>query len=99
MLVSRSQPIVPLAVEIIAFYCYRGEFFIGDFDPRWVGVLIKGCLDAQFLVGCRGADQIDDGFAAGQRLPSRISGDVAEHAMLDLVPLGGSWREMANFDR
>ena len=99
MRAARSQPIVSFAVELITFDCERGEFLIRDLDPRYVGVLVKSRLDTQSLVGRRRADQIDGDFAAAQRTPSPIGGDVTEHAMLDLVPLGGSWREMANFDR
>jgi hypothetical protein len=43
-------------------------------------------------------DQVDDHFMAHQRSASPVLGDVGEHAVLNLVPLAGAWREMTDGD-
>ena len=35
-------------------------------------------------------DQVHDHFVAGQQFPPPVRGDLAEHAMFDLVPLAGA---------
>jgi hypothetical protein len=47
---------------------------------------IQGCLDAQPAGGTRIANETDNDFAAQQGLAAPIRGDVAKHAMLNLVP-------------
>lgn len=46
--------------------------------------------------GCRCGDQLDDGQAACQRPATPVLGDVAEKAVLDLVPFRPPRRVMAN---
>ena len=46
----------------------------------------------------RAGDQIDDDFVTHQGSPAPVLGDVAEHPVLDLVPLARSRREVAHMD-
>jgi hypothetical protein len=41
-------------------------------------------------------DQLDDHLVGDQRPTPPVARDVAEQPVLDLVPLGGAWREMAH---
>jgi hypothetical protein len=44
-------------------------------------------------------DQVHHHLTTDERSAAPIRGDVAEHAMLDFVPLAGSRREMTNLNR
>src|SRR5262249_7941701 len=44
------------------------------------------------------AYQVDDHLPTDQRPPPPVLGDVAEHAVLDLVPLTRPWREVTHGD-
>src|SRR3954471_6752085 len=54
---------------------------------------------AQPACRCGRGNQIYDGRMADERAASPILGDVAEQAMLDLVPLRGAGRIVADRDR
>src|SRR5882672_6783545 len=55
-------------------------------------------MDLQARLGCSGGDELDDDLVAdqGARLP--ILADEGEEAVLDLVPLAGAGREVADGD-
>ena len=74
------------------------QCFIGHLDSFRIGVGINFGLDFQPSPGRRADDQIDHYFMAEQGLPPPIHADMAEHPMLDLVPLAGPRREMAHRD-
>ena len=61
--------------------------------------LIEFGSDLQGLARRCVGDQVDDNFVTYQRAASSILGDVSEHPMINLVPLAGSWREVAHLDR
>ena len=92
----RFDFVVPFAMEFVAFDRYVGEFFIGDFDSRLVRVFVKLGANAQTRLGCHAADQVHYDLASQQRAASPVVGDVAEHSMLDLVPLAGAGREVTD---
>ena len=48
---------------------------VTNLDPGRIGVLIQPGLHSQAGAGVRGADQLDHGFVAHQRLPTPILGD------------------------
>ena len=75
------------------------HLLIADLDPRRIGVGVQGRLHGQAGAGVGGADQLDDGFIARQRLTAPVLGDGGEQPMLDLVPFAGARREMAHRDR
>ena len=93
MRIARSQSVVPLSVKLIAFYHQRGELFIGDLDARRVRVFIKDGLDVQSLGDGCASNQIDHHLPTDQWPASPVGSDVAEHAMFNLVPFAGAWRE------
>jgi hypothetical protein len=99
MLIPRRQSVVPFAMKRVAHNGKSGKFLVGDFDSLRVGVFIEASLDAQSLSGGGAADQVNDDLPADQRAPSPVGGNVAEHAVLDLVPLAGAGREMTDLDR
>jgi hypothetical protein len=70
--------------------------FIGDDLPLGIGRSVNLGADLQALRGGSMIDQIDDDGKAFERFASPVLGDVAEHAMLNLVPLAGSWRQMTD---
>ena len=75
------------------------EFSIGDFDASRIDASIQFSAYLQSGLRCRVRDQVDDYVVTDQRSPTPILGDVAEYAMLDLVPFAGARREVAHMDR
>src|SRR4051794_35640561 len=76
----------------------RCQFLVGDFDPRLIAIGIQLRLDSQTGLWLRTADQVDDDGTAEQRLAAPVFRDVAEHPMLNLVPLARPGRKMAHGD-
>src|SRR2546426_519306 len=91
--------VIPVAVEARMLDGNRGHLFFSDFDSSRIAAGVEGRFDAQAGARCRGADEAHDGLVAEERTTSPVLGDVTEEAVLDLVPLAGSGREMANVDR
>src|SRR5262245_13622824 len=75
-----------------------GELVLVDFAPLFVGGGIQLGIHLETGVGLRGANQVDDHRVRLQRLPLPVPGHVAEQPVLDLVPLAGPGREMADLD-
>src|SRR3954465_14818039 len=91
--------VVPFRVKGVALNVEGGHFSGGDLDALLVSVGVQFALDRQ-AGRCGGSgDQVDHGQAAGQGTATPVLRDMAEKAMLDLVPLRGSGREMAPRDR
>src|SRR5450755_821246 len=67
-----------------------------DFDPCLVVAGVQARVDLQAGAGRGRADQVDDHLQALKRPSAPVEADVAEHAMLDFVPLRRPGREMAD---
>ena len=63
------------------------HLLIGDTDRLAIAALIQFATDRQVGLGCCGGDEVKDGEPADERLAAPSLGDVAEHALLDLVPM------------
>src|SRR5208337_4385754 len=74
------------------------HFRVRDLDALWIGVAIEFAAD--FETGFRRGvgDQFDDDEEAEEWRRAPVLRDVAEHAMLDLVPLRSPWRIVANLN-
>jgi hypothetical protein len=68
-------------------------------EAGFVGILVQLGTNVEPGFGGRAADQIDHDLAADQGTPAPVVGDVAEHAMFDLVPLAGSGWKVTDLDR
>ncbi len=75
-------------MEVIACDVEHFHLGVADLDALFVGARIEHALDFQSGFGRRCADQLDDGEAIRQRAGTPVLCDVAEHAVLDLIPLG-----------
>src|ERR1022692_3702787 len=90
--------VVPVAVEPITFEVNLREFFVVDFGSRRVSTVIHCGMDGQALCGSRSGDEVDDNLEADERFSRPVLADEAEQTMLNLVPLAGAWRKVANCD-
>jgi hypothetical protein len=95
----RSDDVVPVPMEAVAFQVDTLHLLVGDSPPGGVFSAVQTTDDLQALRGRRPSDQVDDGFVVAQRLASPIRGNEREEAMLDLVPLAGARREMTHRQR
>ena len=69
-----------------------------DHDTRGVGPLVQLGLDAKAGGGARVANELHERLKGPERLAAPVLRDVAEEAMLNLVPLAGPRREVADPD-
>ena len=88
--------VIPLWVEGMTLDAHFGKLVVWDFDGKRVSALVQLGMDGQAGRGGDGSDQIDDQVAAGQGTAAPVPGDVAEHPMLDLVPLARPRWEMTD---
>ena len=86
-------------MERIALDVERLHLGIADFDALLVGRGIERALDFQAGLGCRRGDQLDDGETIRQRAATPGLRDVAEQAVLDLVPLRRAGRIVVDVER
>src|SRR3954465_10792153 len=68
-------------------------------DPFRIAPRVQHAVHYQPACRCGRGNQIYDGRMADERTASPSLGDVAEQAMLDLVPLRGAGRIVADRDR
>ena len=94
--ISRRDSVVPFGMKGITGYVEGRHFLVGDFDAFWIGVGIEFAADRQAGLGCGVRDQFDRDDNACERRSTPVLGDVAEHPVLDLVPLGSAGRIMAD---
>src|SRR5256885_16900947 len=85
-------------MECVWFEMQRLQFCLGHLDAGRIGAAIQ--VRANFQTGSCGSvgDQVDNALVADQGSAAPVLSDMAEHAMLDLVPLAGSRWEMAHVD-
>jgi hypothetical protein len=72
------------------------QIFVADLNSGGMGARIQLGLDRQPGLGSGVANQIHDHLVAGQRFPTPVRRDMAEHAMFDLVPLAGAGRKVTD---
>src|SRR5436305_13933842 len=72
------------------------QFIIADFLANSIQRSVQVCFDQQSGIRSCMPNQFNNDFAIEQRTTSPVLRDVAELAMLDLVPLARSRREMAH---
>ena len=85
-------------MEGVALDRERVHLLVGDLSAGRVEAFVQFGADGQSALGGGGADQVHHHLVADQRLAAPVLGDVAEHAMLDLVPFAGAGREVAHRD-
>src|SRR5277367_1686188 len=83
-------------MERVTSYVEARHFRIGDLYALGVKVRIEVAADRKPFFRRGVGDQRDCDVEADERHGAPVLGDEAEHAMLDLVPLGSAWRIMAN---
>src|SRR5271154_5366863 len=87
--------VIPLGMEGVAFDVEGRHFGVADSDALFIGIGVEFAADRQSRLGCGRRDQLDDRRPAGERPATPILRDVAEQAVVDLVPLGCAGRVMA----
>jgi hypothetical protein len=86
-------------VELVSGDVDGGDLFVCDFDFLGVGGLVESGVDVQAGVGRGRGDQLDHDLVAGEWLAAPVEADEAEQPVLDLVPLRGAGREVADLER
>src|SRR5208337_231263 len=91
---SGRDAVVPFWMEGIALYVECRDLLVGDLDA--LGIEFAADFETGFRRGV--CDQFDGHEEADERHGAPVLGNVAEHAVLDLVPLRGPRRIMADLD-
>src|SRR5271170_2640510 len=94
----RANRVVPVAVEVMRLDLETGELVVGNLDRFLVEVAVERRLDAQPCLRRGVCNQTHDGRDALQWPPAPILRDVAEHTVLDLVPLARARRVVGDRD-
>jgi len=82
-----STAVVPLRVELVALDGEACHLLVANLDPLRLAPRVQHAVHDQPARRRGRGNQIHDGRMADERAASPILGDVAEQAMLDLVPL------------
>ena len=83
-------------MEGVAGKIDSGQLRIGDFDAFGICVFVQFGANREAGIGRGRGDQMDDRAIAAQRLAAPVDSDERKQAMLDLVPLAGAGRQVAN---
>jgi hypothetical protein len=93
------EGVVPFTVKVGSFQIQRSQFRIAYLCSGGVAPRVQFGADFQPRFGGCVGNQLDDDFMTDQWPSPPVLGDVAEHAMLDFVPLAGARRKMAHPNR
>src|SRR5512132_4430855 len=93
-----ADGVVPLTVELVLHQRHRCQLLVAYLDPKGVVAPVQLGADPQARVGRGRPDQLDDHLMADERPTTPVHRDRAEQPMLDPVPLGGPWRQVADSD-
>src|ERR1700733_13036595 len=94
----RSNSIVPVAVKLGRRQMDCCQIVLGYLDSSLVMTTIESCMDLESVVGFCVRDQTDHDLITDERVRPPVRRDVAEHPMLDLVPLACARWEVADAD-
>src|SRR5579864_5854582 len=90
--------VVPVAVEGMALEIDLGHLWVRGGGSLRIGALVNLRPDPESGGRSGRSNEADDGGEAHQRFGTPVHRNVREQAVLDLVPLAGSRREVANGD-
>ena len=92
----RSDDIVPFAMKGVGVEINLLHVVLRDFAPGGIFAAIQAAGHGQAFRGRRLGDEIHDRFVVAQWLTAPIGGDEGKEAMLNLVPLAGARRKVAD---
>jgi hypothetical protein len=95
---DRRDRVIPLAVESVRTEVDGCKLRVVDLDALGIFVCVKLRAHLQARIGGGGGDELNDGAIAAQRFASPVDGNEREEPVLDLVPLAGARRQMADGD-
>ena len=72
------------------------HLLVRHFSPRWILATVEAAGDSEPLRGSRARDQAHDRLVVPQRLATPVRRDEGKEAVLDLVPLAGPRRQVAD---
>src|SRR6266568_2091042 len=85
--------IVPVSVKLMGLDVETRHLLLGDLDALLVVSEVKIGVDAQTVRGCCVRYEINNDIQVREWSAPPVSRDVAEQAVLNLVPLAGSrWK-------
>src|SRR5665213_3786704 len=90
--------VVPIAVEGCGLDVESAELGLGELDAEGIGPLVEFGFDRQASLRGGVRDEVDDDVVGEQRPTAPVLRNVAEHAVLDLVPLARAGWEVGDRD-
>ena len=95
---SWADGVVPLPVEAAGAKANLGQLCVRDLSALGVRSLVDLGPHSQARLGSGRGDEVHNRHQARQRAPTPVGADVREEPVLDLVPLAGPRREVADGD-
>lgn len=86
-------------MEVVAFDFDLAKLLGGDLFAGGIAAAVEASVDDETGSVGRVSDQVDDRFVGAKGPPAPVGRDEGEEPVLDLVPLAGAWREVADVDR
>jgi PKD repeat protein len=94
---SRINRVVPVSMEAVRIQLQVPKLVVTDLDGGVIMVSVQRRLGEQTRSRGRAGNQADDRFPADQWPATPVLCNEAEQPVLDLVPLAGAWRKMADY--
>src|SRR5207245_3037386 len=95
---SRENRVVPISVNAGNAEADCGQLTGGHLGPERIVVGVEPGFDLEAGHRRRGGNEVDDDAVGRQGLSAPVLADEGEEPMLDLVPLAGAGREVADRD-
>ena len=86
-------------MKLVFGYIEGFHLAFGNDDADRVSARVEHGFYLEALNGCRCTDELDNRLIGRQWSTSPVLRDEGKEAVLDLVPLTGAWREVADMDR
>lgn len=93
-----ADAIIPITMKVRALQLDGSQLDIWDLDADRIRIGVQLALNLQTCSGSGVGDEVDDDLVALQRSAAPVLRDLREKPVLDLIPLAGARREVADAD-
>ena len=95
---TRYERVVPIGMQLMSLEAELVDIFLRYLDAGFILAGIQDRFDFESAACSGAADEIDHGFEVDQRFTLPVQANEGEQSVLDLVPLAGARRIVANGD-
>ena len=96
---TRPNNVVPITLEVIAFYVQLAEFLGRDLLADRIAATIEASANEEPAAVGRVSNQVDDRLIGTQGTAAPVHRDEGKQAVLNLVPFAGAGWKVADKNR